>query len=114
MKEGDVRKLKNFYLYFAYIGNNILLPPAKIAMSVWIFLFIRLLRNSQGATFIQIIIVFLFGLGFFCGIADMIYIINNKKYLNYKAKVLNRKMSRLRALMYEVDPAKYQMQYGFD
>lgn len=102
-----IRKFKKIYLNFAYITNRILLPPAKIAFVVWTLLWFIGTRS-----FWQDIPVILLGYLIFCGIADLIYFANQKKYTNYKVKITKKKINRLKKLMQEIDPTAYQINYG--
>lgn len=101
-----IRKFKEFYLNFSYISNRILLPPAKIAFILWTLFWL------VGTTsFFKDIPFILFGYIVLCGIADLIYFINQKKYTAYKIKVTQKKINRLKKLMKEIDPVAYQKDY---
>lgn len=102
-----IRKFKNFYLNFAYIANRILLPPAKIVFIGWTLLWL-LGTNS----FFKDIPYILFGYIAFCGIANIIYISNKKRYLEYKMKIMQKKIKRLKKLAQQADPVAYQREYG--
>lgn len=56
----------------------------------------------------------LFGYILGCGIADLIYISNKKRYLEYRMKITQKKIRRLRELMYLASPMQYMSQYGED
>lgn len=114
MKKENLRKLKKIYFHFAYIANNIFLPPAKIVFAIWIIYCTKSLFKDAEITFIQKMIILLFGCGFFCGMADFAYIVDKKRYSNYRIRILNKKIKRLKALAYETDSKQYQLQYGFD
>lgn len=91
-------KLYIIYLNAVYIINCILFPPAKIMAIIWtcscVFLF-----SSDDVTFIPKIVIMCFGYLLYCGIADLIYVFNKKRYTLYKIKIIEEKKKRLEKAM---------------
>lgn len=102
------RKLKDFYRNFSYIVNRILLPPAKIVFIFWSVCWITSLAPDKDVSFGQKIYIILFGYLVMCGIADLLYFRNKKKYNKYMIKITERKIKRLKKSMQEIDPVRYQ------
>ena len=102
-----IRKFKEFYLNFAYITNRILLPPAKIAFILWTLFWI--VGTSSLFDDIPFILI---GYIVLCGIFDLVYFINRKKYIDYKIKITQKKISRIKKLMQQVDPVAYQRDFA--
>lgn len=101
-----IRKFKGFYLNFSYVVNRILFPPAKIIFILW-----TLFWCVGTSSFFTDLPLILFGYIILCGIADLVYFINRKKYTAYKIKITQRKISRLKKLMQEADPVAYYKDY---
>lgn len=101
------RKFKEFYMNFSHTMNRILFPYAKIVFVIWTFLWV-----VGSESFLNDFPYILFGYIFFCGIADLVYFANQKKYTAYKIKITQKKINRLKKLMQEEDPVAYQRDYG--
>lgn len=110
----DMRKVRKFYLNFAYIINRILFPPAKIVFVLWTLCWIIGMPADNESSFGQKVYIVLFGYLILCGIADLIYYKNQAKYIKYKMKITQKKVKRLRSLMYDIDPIRYEIDYGND
>lgn len=100
-------KRKETFAHVMYWTNRILLPPAKIFFVLWTALW-----SVGSSSYIADLWLILPGYLFGCGIADLIYMSNQKRYLSYKMKITQRKINRLKKIMYKADPVKYQAQYG--
>lgn len=107
-----IRKFKDFYMNFSYIINRILLPPAKVMFILWTFSWIFSLPVDKETSFGQKIVIVLFGYFIMCGIADLIYFQNKKKYNKYMIKITERKLKRLEKSLKEIDPVRYQNDFG--
>lgn len=106
-----IRRIKNFYINLSYIINRILFPPAKVMFFLWTFSWISTISADEEVSFGHKICIILFGYIFMCGIADLIYSRNKNKYLQYKIKITQKKMNRLKKLMKEIDPVAYQRDF---
>ena len=95
-----------------YLINRILMPPAKIMFIFWTLCCLSAGLPDNTITLGQKIFTILFGYLFFCGIADLIYFRSKKKYLNYQMKITRKKLERLHKLLKELDPIRYQEEYG--
>lgn len=109
-----IRMIKKFLINFAYFINCILFPPAKVMFILWTISWISTFPSDTEMYFGQKIIIVLFGYFVMCGIADLIYFRNKKKYLEYKMKITQKQIRRLKNLMNEIDPVKYITQFGYD
>lgn len=98
--------LKQFAIKFVSIVNGFLLPPAKIAFVFWTFCWISNSLDDHTISVLQKMIVILLGYIFLCGIADLIYICNKKRYLSYKLKVSQKETARLKKLLDKYYPYK--------
>lgn len=99
----DIKKYKNIYTKISYILNRILLPYAKIVFVIWTFLWVVGSRS-----FFKDLPYILFGYIFFCGIADLIYYKNKKKYNKYLIKILEKENKRLEKELIDINPEKYK------
>lgn len=111
-KAKKIRKFKDFYRNFSYIVNRILLPPAKVMFVFWTLCWISALSSDTEISFGQRIGTILFGYLLLCGIADFLYYRNKKKYNKYMIKITERKIKRLKKSMQEIDPVRYQNDFG--
>lgn len=111
-KKKKIRKFKDFYRNFSFVVNRILLPPAKIMFVIWTVYWINSLSADTEISFGQRLLVILFGYLIMCGIADLLYYMDKKKYNKYMVKILERKMKRLKKSMQEIDPIRYEREYG--
>ena len=89
--------LKQFTIKIISIINRVLFPPAKVIFVLW-----TLCWMSEGLADSTI----LFGYIFLCGIADLIYLCDKKRYLAYKLKVTQKEMARIKKLMDKYYPYK--------
>ena len=112
-KEKEIKRDKAF-IHIEYWTNRILFPPAKAMFILWTVSWISSLPGDREASFGQKIVIVLFGYLLMCGIADLIYASNKKRYSAYKIRISQKKIKRLRKLMYKTDPIQYEMQYGYD
>lgn len=99
---------------FMYWINRILLPPAKAMFVLWTLAWMPSLPGDKETSFGQKIVIVLFGYFLMCGLANLIYASNKKRYSAYKMKITQKKIKRLRRIMYKTDPIKYKLQYGQD
>lgn len=111
--QSDVKRNKAF-MHILYWANRILLPPAKAMFILWTFSWILSFPGDKENSFGQKVIIVLFGYFIMCGVANLIYMSNKRRYLAYKMKITQKKINRLQRIMYKTDPIKYEMQYGYD
>lgn len=102
-----IRKIKELYMNFSYFVNKVFFPPAKFIFVLW-----TLFWMIGTSSFLKDIPFILFGYIVLCGIADLVYFANQKKYTAYKIKITQKKINRLKLLMQETDPISYQKDYG--
>jgi restriction system protein len=112
-KNKEIKRDKAF-MHIAYWTNRILFPPAKAIFVLWTVSWLSSLPGDRETPFGQKIVIVLFGYFLMCGTANLIYASNKKRYLAYKMRVSQKKIKRLRKLMYKTDPIQYEMQYGYD
>ncbi len=96
--KSGIIKLHIFLINLVYILNCIFYPPAKPLAVIWTCAGSRVFSPSYDAPFILKISVMVFGYCFYCGIADAIYSSNKKRYVNYKTKILLKKVQRLKKI----------------
>lgn len=107
-----IRKFKNFYMHFSYFVDKVLFPPAKVMFVFWSFFWISTILKDGDASFEQKVIIVLFGYLIMCGVADLLYYKNKRKYYKYMIKVSEKKKQRLIKLMKDIDPVRYDNDYG--
>lgn len=96
------KSFKDFCRSLPYVINRILFPYAKIAFVIWTITWLTCFKSFSN-DFLYI----LFGYIFFCGIADLIYYKNKKKYNRYLIKVLEKETKRIEKELIDIDP-KYK------
>lgn len=112
MRNIKIRKFKCFYRDFSYMINKMLLPPAKVLFIFWTICWVSALSSNSEIAFWKRIVVIIFGYLFFCGIANLFYYQNKKKYNKYMIKITERKIKRLKKYLKEIDPVRYQNDFG--
>ncbi|MGN0168484.1 MAG: restriction endonuclease [Acetatifactor sp.] len=106
-----IRMIKKFLINFAYFINCILFPPAKVMFVLWTISWISTFPSGTGMSPVKKIIIVLFGYFALCGIADLLFYKNKIKYLNYKTKIIQNKIQRLKKLLKEIDPVEFKLQH---
>lgn len=109
-KNNEIKR-KKIFIHIVYYTNRILFPPAKVMFVLWTFYWAFLLTPDKETSFGQKIIIVIFGYFLMCGIADLIYASNKKRYLEYKTRITQKKMKRLRRI---TDQIQYESQYRKD
>lgn len=114
--EGIKNEIKRdkVFMYIIYWINRILFPPAKAMFVLWTLYWMSSLLGDKETSFGQKIVIILFGYFLMCGVANLIYASNKKRYLAYKMKITQKKIERFRRIMYKTDPIQYELQYGQD
>lgn len=98
--------LKRFTIKIISIVNQVLFPPAKVMFVFWTLCWVYECLNDNTISSAEKICAILFGYIFLCGIADLIYLRNKKRYLAYKLKITQKEMARIKKLMDKYYPYK--------
>ena len=98
--------LSQFTVKFISAVNTVLFPPAKGMFVLWTLCWITGGLSDNATSFPQKICIILFGYILMCGVADLIYMKNKKRYLAYKLKIAQKEMTRLKKLMNKFYPYK--------
>ena len=109
-KESKIQKsdIYKFYIFFSYYMNCIFFPPAKIMFVFWTYCWIGSITIYKGVVPPLNITTILIGYVLLCGLADLMYYNQKKKYIKYKIKITEKKIQRLENLMIMLNPMSYR------
>ena len=109
----DLIKWKKIFVHIVYIINCVLFPPAKPMFILWTIAWINSFPKDNDMSFGSKVFTVIFGYFLMCGISDLIYLGNKKRYLQYKIKIKEKKVKRLRKIMHETNLVRYESQFGY-
>lgn len=112
MEQNKIISVKQSWYELLYFINRVLFPPAKVMFVIWTLSWVAAYTSNKMLPGAGELIAIIFGYIIYCGLADLIYLVFRKKYIKYKMKITEKHLNRIKSLMKELDPVRYEQQYG--
>lgn len=114
MGHNIVFKVKQVWYKILYLFDCILFPPAKAVLAIWIVcISMAYISNKIWPELGDVIAIIFVGL-IFVGASNLIYLLCRKKYFNYKIRITEIYMNRIKKSIEKASPEYYEAHYGVD
>ena len=114
MEQDKIITLKRIWYNILYTVNRVVFPPAKVMYVFWTFCWLLSMTTNNIAEWGPYVPALIIGHVVYCGIANLIFLMCRKKCIQYKIKISEKHLKRIKGLMRELDPVEYARKYPYD